>query len=142
MLIGCARRPHPVTPAGATSRAEPGAKRAIEERAAGPAAELEGDFPDWNLGDESASPRTMLMFRGNPTHTFYGTGPVPDRPKLLWRTQLGEFQGLSHGKPSVWKGTGWSGHPLRWGKRVYIGSVDRNFYCFNAETGAIMWQFP
>jgi outer membrane protein assembly factor BamB len=103
--------------------------------------ELDGDFPGWNLGDESASALTMLMFRGNPSHTFYGSGSVPERPKLLWRTRLGKFEGKSHGKPQIWEGTGWSGHPVRWGKRVYVGAVDRNFYCFHADTGKILWQY-
>src|SRR5262245_59290687 len=44
--------------------------------------ELDGDFPDWTLGNESSSPNTVLMFRGNPTHTFYGTGPLATQPQL------------------------------------------------------------
>ena len=48
-----------------------------------PQGELDGDFPDWTLGDASASASTVLMFRGNPTHTFYGTGPIAEQPELL-----------------------------------------------------------
>jgi outer membrane protein assembly factor BamB len=160
MLIGCARprsQPAPAAPAEARApepepepEAEPAepepeaAEPAIEggeapaEAAAG---ELDGDFPDWNLGEDSASERTVLMFRGNPSHTFYGSGPLSDRPKLLWRTRLGKFEGKKKGKSQVWEGTGWSGQPVRWGRRVYVGAVDRNFYCFHAVTGKILWQY-
>ena len=27
----------------------------------------------------------LLTFRGNPTRTYYGEGPVPDSPEVLWR---------------------------------------------------------
>jgi outer membrane protein assembly factor BamB len=104
--------------------------------------ELDGDFPEWNLGGDSASPNTVLMFRGNPSHTFYGTGPLPDQPKLLWRTKLGEFRGRkADGTEQHWVGTGWTGQPVRWGGRVFVGSVDTKFYCFAAATGDILWTF-
>ena len=104
--------------------------------------ELDGDFPEWKLGDESASPNTVLMFRGNPTHTFYGTGSIPDKPKLLWKAELGQFRGVKgDGTVQDWAGTGWTGQPVRWGNRIYVGAVDTHFYCFNAETGKVIWRF-
>src|SRR5690348_4981034 len=76
----------PPTPAKSAAADPP--KAADPPPAATGGGELDGDFPEWNLGGESASPNTVLMFRGNPTHTFYGTGPIPDKPKLLWKQQL------------------------------------------------------
>ena len=26
----------------------------------------------------------MLQFRGNPTHTYYGSGVMPDNPGIVW----------------------------------------------------------
>jgi outer membrane protein assembly factor BamB len=160
-LIGCARS-RPVGPAGPASAPEP-EPAPPEPSEAPPAPEpeppgeprveagpespapsvLDEDFPDWNLGEDSTSEQTMLMFRGNPSHTFYGTGPLPEQPKLLWRTQLGTFAGkkVGHKETTIWKGTGWSGHPVRWGKHVFVGAVDRTFYSFHAETGKIAWKF-
>jgi outer membrane protein assembly factor BamB len=161
MLIGCAA-PRTRTPGGAAAAptgprepAEPPpaaevrgtevpAIEATEPPAPAPdgaPAELAGDFPEWNLGGDSASPNTMLMFRGNPSHTFYGTGPVSESPKLLWRSQLGKFEGKSAGKPHLWEGTGWTGHPVRWGGRVFVGAVDSYFYCFEATTGRVIWKY-
>src|SRR5690606_32658650 len=57
------------------------------------APELDGEPPEWTLGDESSSPNTVLMFRGGPRHDFYGTGPIAERPELIWRTRLGEARG-------------------------------------------------
>src|SRR5262245_54663123 len=128
LLLGCGSKEQPLTgqPSDRAAPPEPPAKPPSSPGnpdaggAAAPAAkgggELDGDFPDWNLGDESASPNTVLMFRGNPTHTFYGTGPIPDQPKLLWRAKLGGFRGVKgDGTVQDWSGTGWTGHPVRWG---------------------------
>lgn len=37
-------------------------------------------LPTWKYGKGSFADDMVLMFRGNPEHTFYGTGPVPDKP--------------------------------------------------------------
>jgi eukaryotic-like serine/threonine-protein kinase len=104
--------------------------------------ELDGDFPDWTLGDASASVNTMLMFRGNPTHTFYGTGPLREQPELLWRKPLGDYKGTrADGTQFRWAGTGWTGQAVRWGARIYVGAVDAKFYCFDANTGEQRWRF-
>ena len=39
----------------------------------------------WKYGGGSYADDTVLMFRGNPAHTFYGTGPLPDGLTELWR---------------------------------------------------------
>lgn len=99
-------------------------------------------FPEWNLGGDSASTTTVLMFRGNPTHTFYGTGPLRQRLELQWRVQMGRFVTTLHGAPHVWAGTGWSGQPVKWGERIFVGAVDKSFYCFDARSGAVLWRHP
>lgn len=128
----------PPTPAAAKEPA-PAGEPPPEPKGGG---ELDGDFPEWKLGDESASPNTVLMFRGNPTHTFYGSGSIPDKPKLLWKAELGQFRGVKgDGTVQDWAGTGWTGQPVRWGNRIFVGAVDTHFYCFNAETGKVIWRF-
>jgi outer membrane protein assembly factor BamB len=159
LLVGCTpkgpQRREVVTPApepdtevagpGPTSPPTPPPPQPDEATAtpAEPAAlaDIDSDFPEWNLGDESAAPNTVLMFRGNPRHTFYGTGPISEKPKLLWKAQLGQFHGVkADGTEQDWSGTGWTGHPVRWGKRVYVGAVDTHFYCFHADTGKVIWR--
>src|SRR6186713_2293882 len=81
LLIGCGpKEQHPAEPPADRAAPEPTPPAApVAGKDAPPAeppapatagGELDGDFPEWNLGDESASPNTVLMFRGNPTHTF------------------------------------------------------------------------
>ncbi|MBR58286.1 MAG: hypothetical protein CMH54_09720 [Myxococcales bacterium] len=36
------------------------------------------DLPAWKYGSSSTATDTVLMFRGDPSHQFYGTGAVPD----------------------------------------------------------------
>src|SRR5690606_3237470 len=163
LLIGCGGRDRPIaatTPAGRSAPPPPGPAApepppaitqptppaepppAPEPPAPIGGGELDSDFPEWTLGEDSASPNTVLMFRGNPTHTFHGTGPLPDRPRLPWKRKLGEFRGRkADGTEQHWVGTGWSGQPVRWGKRVYVGAVDTSFYCFHADTGEPIWTF-
>lgn len=103
---------------------------------------LDSDFPEWTLGSDSSSSTSVLMFRGNPTHTFYGTGPLSTQPQLLWRKTLGSHVGTrTDGSTFRWAGTGWTGQPIRWGTRLYFGSVDTRFYCLDAQTGEPRWVF-
>lgn len=153
-LLGCgSRSPQPrqvATPPPVEPPPAPDAGVIVEPDAAPPPpppdpgpvdrGELSGDFPEWNLGDASESQNTVLMFRGNTSHTFYGTGPLSEKPNLLWKTKLGEFTGAkADGTVVRWVGTGWSGQPVMWGNRVYVGAVDTQYYCFNAETGKPIW---
>lgn len=99
------------------------------------------NLPKWTLGDASASPTTPLMFRGNPSHTFYGTGPIPDKPRVKWRHRMLDFNTLYYGKPHVWRGTGWTGQAVAYGGFVFIASQGRYIYAFEAETGRLRWRF-
>jgi hypothetical protein len=59
----------------------------------------------------------ILTFRGNPTRSFYGTGPMPANPQVLWSyPDEGGLCGQSTdgGGTSTWCGTGWTGQPSVW----------------------------
>lgn len=99
------------------------------------------ELPAWPYGDASTAPDAMLMFRGNPSHTFYGTGPVPDAPKVLWKHRMIDFETLYYGNPHTWSGTGWTGQAAYYAGYVFIGSQGRSFYAFEADTGKLRWRF-
>jgi len=82
----------------------------------------------------------MLMFRGNPSHTFYGTGPISADPKVLWSHRMTDFHTTLRGKPIVWKGTGWTGQAVVHEGYVFVGSVGRSLYAFESETGRVRWR--
>lgn len=98
-------------------------------------------LPAWTLGDASQHDKWTLMFRGNLSHTFYGSGTVPAEPKLLWKFEMAEYATLKHGEPTVWKGSGWTGQSLRYGDYVWIGSTGGHMHCFEAMTGKLVWVF-
>ncbi|MDX2258073.1 MAG: PQQ-binding-like beta-propeller repeat protein [Hyphomicrobiaceae bacterium] len=104
--------------------------------AAGGVAEL----PAWRYGSGSFASDTVLMFRGNPAHTFYGTGPVPDSPRLAWRFQTARIDNVVRGTPMTWTGTGWTGTAIKLGDYVFVGSVGGYVYCLEAATGRLVWQ--
>ncbi|MEZ5229587.1 MAG: PQQ-binding-like beta-propeller repeat protein [Acidimicrobiales bacterium] len=53
----------------------------------------------------------LLTFRGNPTRTFYGQGPVPTNPKVLWTFDIGCSNSSVGGEAKQWCGSGWTGQP-------------------------------
>ena len=86
----------------------------------------------------------LLQFRGNPTHTFYGTGPVPkEAPKRLWRfpdEKMCHTSSTGTGIPKEWCGTGWTGQPIVWERpdgitEVMFGAFDTKFHFLDAATG-------
>jgi outer membrane protein assembly factor BamB len=87
-----------------------------------------------------------LQFRGNPTRTWYGEGPVPSRPVVQWRfpkTKNGEGMCADSpiGKrPRHWCGTGWTGQPVVWERpdgvrEVIFGAFDMRVHFLDARTG-------
>jgi outer membrane protein assembly factor BamB len=97
-------------------------------------------LPPWPHGSGSFASDTVLMFRGNPAHTFYGTGPVPDRPRLIWKFQTSAIHNSVRGTPTTWSGTGWTGTAVKLGDYVYVGSVGGHVYAFEAMTGKLVWS--
>lgn len=99
-------------------------------------------LPKWPHGPTSAAASAMLMFRGNPAHTFYGTGPVPrEKPSIQWKHRMNDFETLYYGEPFTWRGTGWTGQCVVYAGYVWIGSQGRDLYCFEAATGTLRWRF-
>jgi outer membrane protein assembly factor BamB len=82
------------------------------------------------------------MFRGNPSRTFHGTGPIPDVPEVLWRFPDSAMCGNSGvgGEDKVWCGTGWTGQPVVWERpdgvtEVIFGAFDKKVHFLDAATG-------
>src|SRR5262249_20953815 len=55
----------------------------------------------------------LLTFRGNPTRTWHGAGPVPVAPRVTWQYPDRKMCSLSKEFDEVtnWCGTGWTGQP-------------------------------
>jgi outer membrane protein assembly factor BamB len=85
----------------------------------------------------------LLTFRGNPTRTYYGTGPVPrTTPTERWRfPRSGELCSPSSDQKGtrIWCGSGWTGQPAvfeRGGRTwVVFGAYDRAIHFLDAATG-------
>lgn len=92
----------------------------------------------------------ILTFRGNPTRTFYGAGPVPAAPEVVWRFPAdGAMCSNSTvgGEAISWCGSGWTGQPSifeRDGRTwVALGAYSRNVHFLDADDGArILPDFP
>src|SRR3989338_11426123 len=50
------------------------------------------DFIGENWADKT---KGLVQFRGNPTHTFYGTGPISENLKVVWRFPENKMCGKS-----------------------------------------------
>ena len=84
----------------------------------------------------------LLMFRGNPTNTWYGTGPIPATPQIAWRYPDTPMCSSSTdlGVTSTWCGNGWTGQPVIWvwpdgTTEMIFGAYDRKLHFVDAETG-------
>jgi hypothetical protein len=84
----------------------------------------------------------LLTFRGNPTRTYYGSGPVPASPALQWSYPPGGgLCGPSTvgGETTQWCGTGWTGQPAvfeRDGRTwAVFGAYDHDVHFLDADTG-------
>lgn len=85
--------------------------------------------------------RGLLTFRGNPTRTWYGAGPVPSAPGVRWRFPERAMcsESSEKGETRTWCGTGWTGQPAvfeRDGRTwVVFGAYDRAVHFLDAATG-------
>ena len=91
----------------------------------------------------------LLTFRGNPTRSYYGEGPVPRQPRPQWTypgsamcSESADGEGMR-----TWCGTGWTGEPAvfeRDGRTwVVFGAYDRALHFVDADTGQdIIPPFP
>jgi len=65
------------------------------------------------------------MFRHDPQHTGYTDCEMLDELELLWRNKVGDYVASS---PVVVDG------------KVYVGSDKKHVYCFNMNTGNLIWK--
>jgi outer membrane protein assembly factor BamB len=88
-----------------------------------------------------ASVTGLLTFRGNPTRTWHGLGPMPAAPREVWRYPGQKMCSLSKEFEEVtnWCGTGWTGQPAvfeRDGRTwLVFGAYDRAVHFVDAVTG-------
>jgi hypothetical protein len=90
----------------------------------------------------AAQTEGLLTFRGNPTRSYYGRGPVPAAPSVQWRYPQGSTMcGPTSvgGETSQWCGTGWTGQPAvfeRDGRTwLVFGAYDHAVHFVDADTG-------
>jgi outer membrane protein assembly factor BamB len=83
----------------------------------------------------------LLTFRGSPSRSFYGRGPVPTDPEVVWSYPPGGG-GLCHTSSRdgrTWCGTGWTGQPAVFERDdrlwVVFGAYDRQVHFLDHETG-------
>lgn len=88
----------------------------------------------------------FLVFRGNPTRTFYGEGPVPRDPAVAWAApdeRLCSIEGDLDDGGRVWCGIGWTGQAVlldRGGDGIsdvelMVGGYDGSLHLFDGATG-------
>ncbi len=103
----------------------------------------EGTVPGWTVGRPWGSVDGLVMFRGNPTRTYYGRGPLPDDPRQIWRFPQSPMCSNSPvgGQDKTWCGSGWTGQPVVWNRpdgttEVIFGAYDARIHFVDAATGA------
>jgi outer membrane protein assembly factor BamB len=89
----------------------------------------------------------LTTFRGNATRTYYGRGPVPEDPEILWRYPLSGglcSRSSDEGGERTWCGTGWTGQPnvveVDGRTEVRFGAYDRAVHVVHARTGEAVYQ--
>jgi outer membrane protein assembly factor BamB len=98
--------------------------------------------PGWSVGEPWGTRPGLTMFRGNPTRTYYGTGPLSASPSQLWK-----YPGIpmcssssTGGESKVWCGMGWTGQPVVYERsdgvtELIFGAYDRAVHFVDAESG-------
>ena len=89
----------------------------------------------------------LLTFRGSPSRNYYGEGPIPQNPKVVW-TYPGDSRKMcaesdvekgEHAGQFFWCGSGWTGQPSvfeRDGRTwVVFGAYDKKVHFVDWETG-------
>jgi len=99
-------------------------------------------LPPGGVGAPHGTINGLTMFRGNPSRTWYGEGPIPDSLQVKWRFPDSAMCGNSPvgGEDKVWCGTGWTGQPVVWERpdgitEIIFGAYDKNIHFLDAATG-------
>ena len=86
----------------------------------------------------------VLTFRGSPTRSYYGSGPVPEAPGIAWSYPPSSQDPMCsesnwQGSQVEWCGTGWTGQaavvPYNGRTWVIFGAYDGAVHFLDAETG-------
>ncbi|HEX6947894.1 MAG TPA: PQQ-binding-like beta-propeller repeat protein [Acidimicrobiia bacterium] len=100
------------------------------------------DVPSWTVGRSWGSVSGITMFRGNPTRTFHGAGPVPTDPAVAWTYPASAMCGQSSvgGETTTWCGLGWTGQPVVHEREdgvteIIFGAYDKAVHFVNAADG-------
>lgn len=84
----------------------------------------------------------ILTFRGNPTRSYFGRGPVPKAPKVAWYYPKDGgmcSSSSSKGVTKSWCGMGWTGQPAVFNRDgrlwVVFGAYDGAVHFMDGNTG-------
>ena len=101
-----------------------------------------GTVPGFTVGQPWGTTVGVTMFRGNPTRSFHGVGPVPDSPTVAWRYPDAQMCSPSSegGESRIWCGMGWTGQPALWERpdgvtELVFGAYDSAVHFVDAATG-------
>jgi outer membrane protein assembly factor BamB len=85
----------------------------------------------------------LVTFRGNATRSYYGEGPLPEDPEVLWEyprsggmcSESANIDGTR-----VWCGTGWTGQPNVIEREdgtleIRFGAYDTHYHFLDGKTG-------
>jgi hypothetical protein len=129
------------TPRGSASA--PAAGEEGEEGQTGGGVPSPTASPTSGAGPINTSFPGITTFRGNATRSYYGEGPVPKNPKILWRyPESGGMCRASNnlGVTKVWCGMGWTGQPNvieheDGSIELRFGAYDGNYHFLDGLTG-------
>lgn len=101
-----------------------------------------GTVPGFTVGRPWGTTTGVTMFRGNPTRSFHGVGPVPETPTVAWRYPDSQMCSPSSegGETRIWCGMGWTGQPALWERpdgttELVFGAYDSAVHFVDAGTG-------
>lgn len=125
-----------------TMAAEASTTTTVETTTTTEPARARDTVPAWTVGEAWGTTVGVTMFRGNPTRTFYGSGPVPNQPEEAWRYPGSPMCATSSvgGESTVWCGMGWTGQPVLHERddgvtELIFGAYDRSVHFVDSETG-------
>jgi outer membrane protein assembly factor BamB len=93
------------------------------------------NFLNRKIGEPWGIVSGLTMFRGNPSRTWYGTGPMPANPETKWKYPNEKMcsTSTSLGKTSIWCGSGWTGQPVVFENEKENGKVEVIFGAYDGQ---------